>query len=574
MKTFLTLLLLAAATIVRAADDPYAALPSLDFGKPNSMQAIWDEARATTPSGHAAIEAKLLKAATTPGATFACKRFVADMLRVVGTTACLPVVLKWLDDPQVADSALYALQGMPGKEVDAALLTAAPKTGIIQALAARRNIAIKQFVTSADPALRRAAIAGLGTVGTAEAAAILQSLKTDGEAALIVCAARLLKDGDKKTVLAICPEQFRNTTRPSIATAALNLLVEADANAAIPTVLQALEDKRGDVALHAASAARFLPHGVTRDLCSTFPKLTPSVQVALLCTLGLRGDRTALPTIKAALASADDAVKTQAIRACEPLADESLIEPLLALAAQNTVAQETLGRMNLPTLDNMMLAKLSDTDSTKVVSAINVLRTRANRKAMSSLLKLAESKDKTVAQAALRALDGFAGQSEVVALTGILQRADDRNAVARILWAALRGVSDKDKRFVALWQLAPTEAALLALAPEGGGTESFKIVKANLSAGDVALKEAAVRALFAWKEDDMVEPTLQILKSTTDKKHKALGTRALANRLTERKCRIPAAKRVAMLDEALTVLDQPADKKQIEWAKEKLAEKK
>jgi len=73
------------------------------------------------PSQWPAMEKKLVGVLADASCTDAARDWVCRMLRLIGSPACLPALKPLLADPKQADRARYALEMIPGKEVDAAL---------------------------------------------------------------------------------------------------------------------------------------------------------------------------------------------------------------------------------------------------------------------------------------------------------------------------------------------------------------------------------------------------------------------------------------------------------------------
>lgn len=580
----------------------YAQLSGYEFGKQDvNIASIVKEVETATAANRAEIEARLLKAAQQPGATYACKSFVADMLRVVGSKASLNVVLEWLTDAKTANLATLALQGIKDPEINRPLARVmrsaqgSVKIQLIQALAARRmNGIVKDLAglsQGQDAALARVAIEALGNIGTAEAAADLKAIKTTEtlavarEQAMIACAAQLQKDGKKDAAREIWKSLFETGSQAWVVAAALNGQVETDGAAALPAVLGALKDKRTMVAVRAASAAQGLPAeaAVTHGLCDALPGLAAPVQTALLRTLGVRKDKGAYPAVKTAMGAQDKAVQCEAVRACETLADATAVEPLMKLAAGNddaaAAAKLVLARMNEPGLDGILMHQLDAAQAETVSVAAGVLVARGYRAATPRLMELAQNGNGGIRGAALTALKSFTGTNDVPALMTLLAKAapGDRGKIAQILWTANQGVNPKDKRFMTLWQAAPADntvvrTTLLTLAGQAGGAEPLKIVKGYLGDADAKTKDAAIRALCAWPDETAAADTLEVLKTTDNLAYRVLAAEALRTRLTDTKTRLPMARRQEILREALAKLERPEDKQIIQWALDKLAQ--
>ena len=601
MKKFLiTFLLLALAGVAAAQSaDPYGELAAYDFKQSSpAVKTITEEAQTARPEARAAIEAKLLAAAEKPGATFACQSFVADMLRVVGSKACLPVVTKWLGDPKTASLALLALQGLKDPEVLTALEKAmreaqgVTKIGLIQSLAARGdNGIVGDLVTltkNPDAALVRVAVEALGMIGSAEAAMVLIDLdpakpltRADRAQALLAIAVKLDGGEHKEISRRIRQNILEKSPHENLSIAALNGLIATEGEKAVPQVLKAMGDEHPVLAIRAAAAARALSASATAKLCEALPKLSAPVQVALLRALGERQDKAALSAVQTAMKSPDEAIRREAVLATETLGDASVLQPLLALAGGSdtvaTAAQRVLGRINQPGIDEALLKQLDNPKADVVSASAGVLAARGYQPALPRLLDLAGAADGGIRSAALRGAQDFVGQADIPKLMEILAKADknDYDKVTPCLWAAVRGINPKEKRFEFLWNLAlegntNARVALLPLAALGGGSSSLATVSEQAQSSDDAVKDAALRALFAWSDDLAAPAVLEVIKTTDKLNYRVLAAQALARQLTNRKAKTPKAQRQAMLEEALVKLDRPEDKQQIQWALEQL----
>ncbi len=587
--SFLTALALCAS----AQTNPYAELSSYDFGQKSEMlAAIQQEIREAKPAGYGAIEAKLLAALAKPGATYACQKFVCEQLRLIGSEACVAPLLKLLNEEKSADVARLALENLPCKAVCDGLLAALKSSsgkiqiGIINTLAARHNQelvgVVKGYLGSGNADLIRASLQALGRVGGAGAVEALKSAKVAAECeplrerALMDAAFNLAKAGSKDEAVAVFDAEFKNGKSQPAVIAALNGLVDYGGAKGMTVVCGALKNSQMPVALAAAKAAQRLQNkAVTKELCAALPGLPAAVQVAVLRTLAERGDKSALPAVKAALASQEDAVKMEAALALEKVGNSSVVADLIALATAEgdvaAAAQQTLGRINAKGVNEAMTKMLDDSDAKKVRVAALTLKARADRTIMSRLLAMAGSEKSDVRGAALDALDGFAGTEEMPALLALLEKAENKDKVASVLWKATQALGKEDDRFAKLWASAsgcsePTKATLISLASTGAGAESLKIAKETFASGPAALKDPAARALFNWKSDAAVAPIVDLIAKTSDAKHKILGACAVVRILNDRKCSWNAKKKQQTLEKLLPLMERPEDKKMIEGA--------
>lgn len=109
----------------KKSPDPWAETAAMEFGGDRTFASgiqtlIFD----ADPSQYPALEKKLLGllAGTDAARDFACR-----MLALIGSAQSVPALARLLEDPKTSDIARYALENIPGPEVDAALQAALPK---------------------------------------------------------------------------------------------------------------------------------------------------------------------------------------------------------------------------------------------------------------------------------------------------------------------------------------------------------------------------------------------------------------------------------------------------------------
>ena len=155
--------------------EPWAEIARLEWGSDrthaSTIQTLIMDADV---SQYPTFEKKLLAVLADQHCAAAAQDFVCRMLRLVGSPASVPALAKLLADEQTADYARYALQTIPGAEVDGALraalgtLKGKAKTGLIGTLSARGDkealAAIKACVSEGGEVGEAAALA-VATLG-------------------------------------------------------------------------------------------------------------------------------------------------------------------------------------------------------------------------------------------------------------------------------------------------------------------------------------------------------------------------------------------------------------------------
>lgn len=146
-------------------------------------------------------------------ATKDCKLFVCRQLALIGGPENVPAIAPLLLNADTNDMARYALEPIPGKAVDQALLNALEKVdgplkvGILNVLGQRKCEAavddVAKLTTDADPQIAEAAINTLGVIGGTQAIAKLAAAQDKVDAKLkgkvydarLLCAQHLMVAG-------------------------------------------------------------------------------------------------------------------------------------------------------------------------------------------------------------------------------------------------------------------------------------------------------------------------------------------------------------------------------------------
>jgi HEAT repeat protein len=178
-------------------------------------------------------------------ATYAGKQYICRELSIIGTAQSVPTLSEKLTDEKLSDMARYALERIPGQEVDSALLVALgkvsgkAKVGIINSLGERRCLkavsVLSKLVGDSDKIIAEAAISALGKIGGDEAAGVLakakgtvsKSLKIVILDAYLKCADRYVTEGKKTEALPIYKELYKQEYPQLIRTAAMRGMVSA-----------------------------------------------------------------------------------------------------------------------------------------------------------------------------------------------------------------------------------------------------------------------------------------------------------------------------------------------------------
>ena len=204
MKKLITLFTMAACVAAPLAlaqdmslDDAIAAMPSYAFGQDRTSLSVVAEAmRDAANEGSEAVEAleARLVAVLNGERTAEAARFISKQLGVFGGKASVEALTPLLHDPELAESALDALERNPSDFARIALrqtvesASGVVRIGAIQAIAARGDMGLNELLVSiandAPAPERLAAVDALGKVGGAVELEPLATLAGGSDAGL------------------------------------------------------------------------------------------------------------------------------------------------------------------------------------------------------------------------------------------------------------------------------------------------------------------------------------------------------------------------------------------------------
>ena len=165
-----------AASVAVAVSPKVQAIANYKFGDSREpLTAVEDLVRESlaSPEASKALAAQLT-AFVGSSATPDAKQFAWRQLAIIGSAENVPALAPYLLKEDASDMARYALQPIPGKEVDEAFLNALPKAsakikiGIIDSLGARKSKAAVKALTplsaDKDPQIAAAAKSALARI--------------------------------------------------------------------------------------------------------------------------------------------------------------------------------------------------------------------------------------------------------------------------------------------------------------------------------------------------------------------------------------------------------------------------
>ncbi len=589
---FATLLLMLSLTVFAADFNAVlTAVSAYEYGDSREkLSELSDMLRAAAGDAQqlAAYEQAMLTALASPKTTFAAKQYLCKELSIMGSAAAVPTLSKMLYDPRTADIARYALERIPGEDVDKALLKALGKTkglvqvGVINTLGERKTLAaqkpLAKLLKNKDTQVAAAAAAALGKMGTSFAAenlAAAQKIDALRPAAVdaflhnadLLCKAGQVKEAESAYRLMFSPDQ-----PTAVRSAALVGLVKTVDN---PTELLISVLRSEPKALKAVAA------GLVHQSCRTIdvkavveelPKLPAETKLQLLTALRLKGDTAARENVLQALDDEDPEVCAAAAEALATLGRAEDVPRLALLAATaaepvKSAAKTSLARLNSPGTDDAMLTAMETAEGPVLQTLIETLGER-NLAAVPKLLSLTQHGDRRVRVAAFKSLGLVASPADLPALIDALIACSgdaERREAERTVVAVSRKVNEKQAgaAIAAMPKATSPEAraSLLLVIGRLGDAEGLPILMSALKDKNVELQRAAVVALSEWPTPEPLNDLLDAAKNLKDETLRVLALRGFIT-LVGRPCERPKSETTALYKTALDLAQNAAEKRQ------------
>lgn len=537
--------------------------------------------------------AEALAGVISGGASAEAKREALRALGPIATAAQVPAIAALAADPNVGDTAVWALERVSDPAAGKALLDAlskAPaenKAALALALGWRRDAdatgALVKLLT-ADEATAAAAAKALARIGGDEACGAAATARgtANGKAKdeltnlALICAEQALTAGDAAGAIAAYEALAGEGEPGHVRAAALNGLVKAQPEKALERVVQAFTSKDADLALVAAGFVRELKgDGATAAFAGLLAEAPPATKIILIDALADRGDASAHDAVAAAADSDDPAIKIAAVKALGRLGNAGDTARLAGLAADASGELKRAAQTSLNVLPgdgvDRALGELAAGGELKLRSAaITALAERRAFGAREGLLKLLDDPEAALRADVYAALEILCDASDIPALLKRLflpPDAKDIAALEKVLTAVCSRIPAEAERVKAiaaeLKQAQGTEYRASLIRVLGGvpTADSLAALREALGTDDQRVRMVATQALAAWPGTEPLADLAVIAQEPPSEDERAAALAGFVRIVREAK-EMPQGEAIQQYEVALKLAKSAAERQQ------------
>ena len=580
-------------------DGVFEQIKSHESGKSRrAFSVIDDRLKLLSPEQREELEVRLGQILETPDATVDSKKELCRLLSRWGTARSVPALAALLADKRLSYMARRALHGKPYPGTDRALRQALTrvsddlKPGIIATIAERRDHdavpLLSKLAASPHRSVAQAAIRGLGEIGVPQAAAALASAQVADELTAtrarsrLRCADRLLVDGDAATAASIFQELFDRNGHTPIRVAALDGLVRAQKERAVPLLLSLLKGRDLELRRAAVRSLTKVPgRAATQILADQLPQLAAGDKVVVLDALAVRGDKTAASAVAQVAGDEDPSVRTAAVRALGVIGDASHVR-ILANAASGESGKAgaaALDRLKAEGVDAAMVRYLREAPPRVQAVLVRSMVVRRSTGVLPLLFDFAQDEDASVRKEALKGLEVLAKEEDLPALVRLfsaMTAGRDVQRVEKVILKVVRRSPDSTECRHFLLAAYPNarpavRAGLIRILARFGGRDELQIATTAVSDESDEVRDAAIRALANWPDAAPMDTLQKLAKDAPRQIDRLRALRGYIRMIGLHSDRPPAGN-VARYRAAMGSAERPDEKKLILQALSEVAD--
>jgi len=543
------------------------------------------DGQTTSPEKEKALIAVLRSDASPAEKAIACKKLAID-----GSSAAVPDLAKLLSDPQLSSWGRIALEAIPGKDSDEALLAAADSldgkllVGMINSIGVRRDANAVDSLTARlqdkNAEVASAAAVALGRIGNdaatkslrqalAAAPANVRSAVAEG---CVLCAERLHVSGKSDAATEIYDEIRAADVPKQRVIEATRGAILARNQEGIPLLLETFRSPEEKMFQLALGTVREFPGGnVDRALAQEMVRAAPERAALIVQAMADRPNTVVLAAVSNAAGQGDKRVRLSAIDALRRVGDDSCLATLLEIATDedpefSRAAIETLAVLPGETVDDKIVGMLPKSEGKNHALLLQLVGKR-RIDAVADVFPALDNSDSAVRRAALVALGETVTIDtlpRLVAQVVAAKNPDDAAVAQQALRVASVRMPDRDactQALVSAMSRAPsaTKSVLLETIAEVGGTAALETLGDAAVSADPQMQDTSSRLLGKWNGVDAAPVLLDLAKTAPSKKYQIRALRGYIG--LARKFAMSNQERAKMCQAALNASNRMDEKK-------------
>ena len=517
------------------------------------------------------------------------KAMTCKKLAVEGSGAAVQDLASLLKDEKLASWARIALEAIPGKAADEALVKASYSLqgklliGVINSIGVRRDAAavdsLKIRLLDKDSDVASAAAVALGRIGNSNSALFLTELLGTAPAnvrsavaeGLVVCAARFHSEGKNADAIKIYDNvRTADVPKQRVLEATRGAILARNLDG-IPLLLEQLRAPDKALFQIGLSTARELKgREVDQALAAELDKAAPERAALIIYAMADRGT-VDMPAILKAAKAGQPAVRLAAINALGMVGNASCVPVLLDIAGEaeselSKAAKSTLAEMTDAGVNKAIAERLPKADGKMVATLIEIVGLR-RIEATQELIKALSNPDKGVRAAAFMALGNTVPPSQLNVLIEQVvspKRAEDLEAAILSLKTAAIRMPDQEDCASKLSGAsnaasASTKVALLEIIGAVGGKKALQTIEQAAKTDDAQLKDVSSKLLGEWMTIDAAPVLLNLAKTGPADKYQVRALKGyirIARQFVKNE-----SEKAAMFSNAFDSARQPAEQK-------------
>lgn len=522
--------------------------PAMEFLRARVMEVQLD------PAARNELANALAATLSDSGSTHPYKVFVCRQLYIIGGEEQIDELAPLLRDPALAHAARYALEVIPGTEINDILWEAIGKldgqaaAGVTASLATRGGavtvMRLSELLTHPHRDVVTAALVGLGRLGGVESELVLrralsklpEDLRTEYHEALLACAESYRESGNAVESSRLFEELMQPTLPLSVRIAALGGFADTQGEEASPRIAEALAS--GDTPWVKAALALVRTHGGPQSTALFAQQLSvvpTETQALLIQALADRGDPVALPILSLGAQSPEVAVQYATIDALGALGNETSLPLLLTglTGKDPDVTQRcaaSLRRIADAGVNAALVQYYAEGDASLQVALAPIL---ADRQAVEALPVLyASAKAGEARASAFKSIGAIARTEDLEQVISLFFQTEEETArqeAIQALIATCRRIAPSPDRSTAratIYTMAPTSltrVGALEIFRALGDDILLPLVISACGDEDSIVKDGAIAALSGWPTATPLNEVYALAKDSESDTHRAVA---------------------------------------------------